>query len=80
MSAVGTKANDAVRECQIAVEFRTVHEQVHMRKIKFLTKYIHYDNLICSFIEHQAISEIRALESGLLTRSVSDVGLPSKVS
>ena len=78
MKIFSTKSNDVVHECQIAFGFRTVREQVYMRKIKFLTKYIHNDNLICSFLEHQAISEIRALRLGFVTRSVSDVCLPSK--
>ena len=55
------KSNDVLDECQIAFGFHTVREQVYMCKIKFLTKYIHNDNLICSFLEHQTISEIRAL-------------------
>ena len=64
MKIFSTKSNDDVHECQIAFGFRTVREHVYMRKIKFLTKYIYTDNLICSFLEHQAISGIRALRDG----------------
>ena len=64
MKIFNTKSNDALHECQIAYEFHTVREQVYMCKIKFLTKYIQNNNLICSFLEHQAISEIRALRVG----------------
>ena len=64
MKIFNTKSNDVVHECQIAFGFRTVREQAYMRKIKFLTKYIKNDNLICSFLERQAISEIRALRVG----------------
>ena len=64
MKIFNIKLNDVVHECQIAFGFRTVSEQVYMRKIKFLTKYINDHNLICSFLEHQAISEIRALRVG----------------
>ena len=64
MKIFNTTSNDVVHECHIAFGFHTLREQVYMRKIKFLTKYIHNDNLICSFLEHQAISEIRALRVG----------------
>ena len=50
MKIFSTKSNDVVHECQIVFGFRTVREQVYMRKIKFLTKYINNDNLICSFL------------------------------
>ena len=61
MKIFSTKSNDVVHECPIVLGFRNVREQLYMRKIKFLTKYINNDNLICSFLENQAISEIRAL-------------------
>ena len=61
MKIFNTKSNDVVHECQIAFTFHTVHEQVYMRK---MANYINNDNLICSFLEHQAISEIRALRVG----------------
>ena len=76
MKICNTKSNDAVHECQIAFGFRTVREEVYMRKMKFLTKYFHNDNLIYSFLEHQALSEIRAQR--VAESSVSDVCLPSK--
>ena len=61
MNIFNTKSNDVLHECQIAFGFHTVREQVYLHEIKFLTKYIHNDNLICYFLEHQAIGEIRAL-------------------
>ena len=64
MKIFNTTSNDVVHECQRVFRFHTVREQVYMRKINFLTKYIHNDNLIFAFLELQAISKIRALRVG----------------
>ena len=63
MKIFNSKSNDVVHECQIAFGLRIAREHAYMRKIKFLTKYINNDNLICSVLDHQA-SEIRALRVG----------------
>ena len=66
MKIFNTKSAEVAKECQLAFGFRCLHEQILVRKINFISKYITSSNQICSALfANQASKELILLREQL---------------
>jgi len=58
MKIFNTRSRDITEQCQLMFDMLLVADQVFMRKVRFLVRFRHSENLICSLFVSNASNEI----------------------